>query len=147
MTKGTLTWPAFGTPHSKIFCRSVGSKPLDLEPAAHEAGGGARLGRASGSWRSVSPARSSANLNSTGPTISLMATAAMASERKPGPKVGNALEITTDRPSARPACEIREDQAQRLRMAGSSATRLLRRPAMTVKNARLAHSATATGPI
>ena len=78
---------------------------------------------------SVSPVRSSAFLNSTGPIISLIATAAMTSEPKPSPTLGNEFLTTTPSPSAKPAWEISDDQPHLRTTGGSLASRELSRAA------------------
>src|ERR1700722_18558802 len=73
-------------------------------------GGGGLIDGKLGAWIcDVSPVRSSANLNSTGPSISLMATVAMARARKPVPMLGNSRAMIAESPSARPACDTRPD--------------------------------------
>src|ERR1019366_3134968 len=76
-------------------------------------------GNVGGCTRDVSPARSSANLKSTGPIISLIATVAIASARNDGPIDGNSRAMMTDSPRASPAWDTRPDQAHR-RSTGAS---------------------------
>src|SRR5258706_5094219 len=106
------------------------------------AGGGSE-GLAAGSALEDSPVRSSASLKSTGPIISLMATAAMTSERKLVPMLGKAPSTTMPSPSARPACDTSPDQPHFLTTGGSPATRELMRENTNVNSERRKHSASA----
>lgn len=110
-------------------------------------GGGRSEENDGASAREVSPARSRANLKSTGPTISLIATVAMASARNPSPNIGNSRATTRLRPRARPACETRPDHDHRRSTGGSPAHRVERRDATYVLRARSPASKSATGHI
>ena len=91
---------------------------LSMRAGAHPGSGGGLIeGKLGAGVGDVSPDRSSANLNRTGPTISLMAMVATARERKEEPNDGNSRAMTTANPSVRPACDTRPAQ-DRLRSTG-----------------------------
>src|SRR5271170_4142059 len=93
----------------------------------------------------VSPARSSANLNRTGPSISFNATVAIASERKSAPNAGNSRAMTRLNPIVRPACETRPDQAHLRSIGGSAAAADEIREETHVADARAPARMSATG--